>query len=157
MGNSVTVDVLSKVRKYKVNKCALKNIIRTIFEELHVKERGYISIALLSKNAIRELNKKYRNKDKPTNVLSFQIDYKKGKDLYGEILISPEVAHEEAKKLGNNFNDYFIFLIIHGVLHLLGYDHEKEEEKVLMEEVEEKLLQVILQGEKRQVIELCLR
>ncbi|MFU2157659.1 rRNA maturation RNase YbeY [Caldisericum sp. AR60] len=157
MESKVRVEILNKVRKFKVNKTGIKNVVDSIFNELNVKEKGQISIVLLSKNAIREINKRYRKKDKPTNVLSFQIDYEKGKNIYGEILISPEVAQNEAKKLGNNFNDYFIFLIIHGVLHLLGYDHEKDEERIVMEQLEEKLLKEILVKIKRQVVKLCLR
>ncbi|MGB9793621.1 rRNA maturation RNase YbeY [Caldisericum exile] len=157
MESKVRVEILNKVRKFKVNKTGIKNVVDSIFNELNVKEKGQISIVLLSKNAIREINKRYRKKDKPTNVLSFQIDYEKGKSIYGEILISPEVAQNEAKKLGNNFNDYFIFLIIHGVLHLLGYDHEKDDERIVMEQLEEKLLKEILVKIKRQVVKLCLR
>ncbi|MGB9769595.1 MULTISPECIES: rRNA maturation RNase YbeY [Caldisericum] len=157
MESKVRVEILNKVRKFKVNKTGIKNVVDSIFNELNVKEKGQISIVLLSKNAIREINKRYRKKDKPTNVLSFQIDYEKGKNIYGEILISPEVAQNEAKKLGNNFNDYFIFLIIHGVLHLLGYDHEKDDERIVMEQLEEKLLKEILVKIKRQVVKLCLR
>jgi probable rRNA maturation factor len=157
MESKVKLECSSKLKKYKVNKSALKNIIKMIVEELGIKENVSISFAILSKTEIQKLNKLYRKIDKPTNVLSFLIDYEEGKRLYGEILICPEVVLEQSKKLGNNFNDYFILLFIHGILHLLGYDHEKEEDRIIMEEKEEKLLNKILPNLKRQVIELCLR
>lgn len=157
MKSEYRVEILSKVRKFKINNKELENLVKSILEELKVKGEVEISIAVVSKNVIRELNKHYRNKDKPTNVLSFALDYKKDEYLYGEILICPEVAWTEARKLENIFEHYFVFLIIHGVLHLLGYDHEKEKDRIIMEKTEENLLRQILTKKRRQVIKLCLR
>jgi probable rRNA maturation factor len=100
-----------------------------------------ISIVLLSKAEMQDLNKVYRNIDSPTDVLSFPLlEAKNGrmsiglgdKDLdsgllqLGDIAISPEKALEQASQLGHGLETEMIFLVIHGVLHLLGYDHEKD-------------------------------
>jgi probable rRNA maturation factor len=89
-----------------------------------------ISLALVSKTEIKKLNKKFRKKDKATDVLSFEL--KEGKYL-GEIIICPEVVKEKGEDI--------IEVFIHGILHLLGYDHEKsEKEAELMESKQEKYL-----------------
>ena len=89
-----------------------------------------LSLAFVSKEEIKKLNRKFRKKNKPTDVLSFEL--KDGKYL-GEIIICPEVVKENGEKIMRIF--------IHGILHLLGYDHEKSEKKAReMEEKQEKYL-----------------
>lgn len=101
----------------------LEKIIKTKF-----KLKKQISIALLSEEQIKELNRVYRNKNKVTDVLSFNLedDY-----ILGEILICPEQARGQAKERKNTYKAELQLLTIHGILHLLGYDHEKnlKEEK----------------------------
>jgi probable rRNA maturation factor len=88
------------------------------------------SLAFVEKEEIQKLNKKYRKKDKPTDVLSFIFN--EGNNL-GEIVICPEVVKEKGEKI--------IEVFIHGILHLLGYDHEKsEKEEKIMEEKQKKYL-----------------
>ena len=91
-------------------------------------KRYELSIALVSEKKSRELNKKYRHKDKSTNVLSFALTKQSG-----EIILCPTVAKREAKKFGKNFKQFMGFLVIHGMLHLKGMEHsstmEKREEK----------------------------
>ena len=98
-----------------------------------------LSVAFLKSEAVKKLNKKYREKDKPTDVLSF---------LYGnsgEIIICPEVVAKNAKKTGSNFKKELTLVLIHGILHLLGYDHEKNAKKaLLMEKKQESYLSRIL-------------
>ena len=80
------------------------------------KETETISLAFVDKEEMQKLNKKFRNKDKPTDVLSFEL---KEKGLFGEIVICPDVVKEK----GENIVEVFI----HGILHLCGHDHEKSE------------------------------
>ncbi len=89
-----------------------------------------LSIAFVSSKKSRELNKKYRNINKPTNVLSFALH----KDE-GELILCKEVIRKELKKFGRNFEQLLGFLVIHGMLHLKGYKHGKK-----MEKLEEKYL-----------------
>ena len=88
--------------------------------------KGYsLSIAFVSKKKSRELNKKYRKKDKPTNVLSFALS----KNL-GELVLCKAVIKTEAKKQGQIIDEWTGFLVIHGMLHLKGLDHSKKLEKL---------------------------
>lgn len=95
-----------------------------------------LSIAYVTPAKSRELNKKYRKKDKATNVLSFAL-----RPDMGELVLCTEVIKKEAreKKFGKNFKNLLGFLVIHGMLHLKGKEHGKEMEK-LEKELEEKYL-----------------
>ena len=96
-----------------------------------------VSITLCDNEYIRKLNKKYRDKDKATDVLSFPI-YDDGNfdpaecisgAVLGDIVISLERAKEQAAEIGNSFLHEVAFLAIHSTLHLLGYDHERSAEE----------------------------
>ena len=98
-----------------------------------------IELLVTFNNQIQELNKDFRQIDKPTDVLSFPYDIMPFAPL-GSIAISVNFVEEKAKELGHSFNDEFALLFIHGLLHLLGYDHEvdkgehREEEERLIKE-----------------------
>ncbi len=98
-----------------------------------------VSIAFVKKDEIRKLNKWHRKLDKATDVLSFEGD--KSSNFLGEIIISPEVVKQ---RLGDYFEKSLAHVIIHGVLHLAGYDHAKVRDRVIMREREEKILQSIV-------------
>jgi len=86
-----------------------------------------LSFAFVDENQSHEINKKYRQKDRPTNVLSFSLSKNSG-----EILLCKSVAKREVKEknsLGKNFNEWLLFLVIHGMLHLKGMDHGGTMEK----------------------------
>ena len=97
-----------------------------------------VSVTLCDNAYIRQLNGKYRNKDKATDVLSFPMyDFSEEEIdeeplMLGDIVISVERAEEQAKEIGHTFLEEVAFLCIHSTLHLLGYDHEisKEEEEM---------------------------
>jgi probable rRNA maturation factor len=88
---------------------------------------------------IRVLNRQFRRKDRPTNVLSFPAG-PAGSALLGDIVIAEETVAREAKEQGIGRNDYLIHLIVHGFLHLLGHDHEVEAEAIAMERLETAIL-----------------
>jgi len=77
-----------------------------------------LSVAFVAASVSHEINKKYRKKDKPTNVLSFAL--RKGE---GELVLCKSVIEKEAKELERKYNDWLIFLVIHGMLHLKGMTH----------------------------------
>lgn len=98
---------------------------------------------------IRELNQKFRNKDSATDVLSFAMEESTEDEpfveaeedsILGDIIISVETAERQAEEYGHSFSREMAFLTTHGMLHLLGYDHENEEERTVMREKEEQIL-----------------
>ena len=89
-----------------------------------------VSIVLTDDAEIHEINKAYRNVDRPTNVLSFEL----GDDvLLGDIYISYDTVKREAKQAGISFHNHVAHMVVHGMFHLLGYDHISDDEAVLME------------------------
>ena len=84
-----------------------------------------LSIAFVSEKKSREINKKYRNKDKPTNVLSFAL-----RKNEGELVLCPTLIKRETKIFGKNFDQLLRFLVIHGMLHLKGYEHSSTMERL---------------------------
>lgn len=83
-----------------------------------------IELLLVQKDFIQDLNKTYRNQDKPTDVLSFPLQDLGGETLLGSIVICVEIAQEEAQKHQHTLQEEIALLLIHGILHLLGFDHE---------------------------------
>ena len=101
-----------------------------VYEELML-ENMYCAILFCDDETIRELNKQYLNKDYSTDVLSFsQIEGEEitGNHFLGDIVISVPYAAEQAKKYNHSSADEIRYLILHGVLHLLGYDHNDKED-----------------------------
>jgi probable rRNA maturation factor len=104
-----------------------------------------VSILLTSDAAVRKLNAKFRGKDKPTNVLSFPADAddaqpKDAPRTLGDIALAYGVLRREAKAEDKSLTAHLSHLVIHGVLHLLGYDHEHDKDAVTMERLEKKIL-----------------
>lgn len=109
-----------------------------------------ISIRLTDDDEVRTLNAQYRGKDKPTNVLSFpmvQADLLEslansddGEVLLGDIVLADGVVAREAAERGIGIADHATHLIVHGLLHLVGYDHEQDAEAEAMEEMERRAL-----------------
>ena len=114
----------------------LKMLIRrAILETLRYEEKTgdfEVSVTFTDNVGIHELNRTYRNIDRPTDVLSFpQIDYDAGElaeGMIGDIVLSLERAKEQADEFGHSFERECAFLSVHSTLHLLGYDHELSDE-----------------------------
>ena len=110
-----------------------------------------VSVSLVSDEVIHVLNKDYRGIDRPTDVLSFALDEAEepaevgGPDVHmlGDIIISAETAVRQGNEYGHGLNRELVYLGVHSLLHLLGYDHMTEEDKEKMREEEEKSLQMI--------------
>ena len=101
-----------------------------------VKLKDGFTILLADDKKLRALNHDFRGKDKPTNVLSFP-----GPDGYaGDIAIAYGVTRKEAEEAGKSFADHATHLVVHGVLHLAGYDHERPKDAKVMEPLEVKIL-----------------
>jgi len=83
-----------------------------------------IELLVVHNDEIQQLNKEHRNIDKATDVLSFPMDFEFDNMPLGSIVISVDYVEEKAKEYGHTFNEEFNLLFIHGLLHLLGFDHE---------------------------------
>lgn len=99
----------------------LNNLIKQVLKKERVK--GEINLVLTNDKEIHKLNKRYREKDKPTDVLSF---YMGEEGIIGDIAISTETARKNAPRFGNTYKQELKRLVIHGALHLLGYDHGRK-------------------------------
>ena len=122
----------------------LNKIVSTILEQEKMSD-CVINLRLLNDKEMKKLNKQFRQKDKTTNVLSFpndDISVKQTKNI-GDIAISVEYVKAEAKKEGKTFDDHIIHMLAHGVYHILGYDHENNENAVIMENKEIQTLKKI--------------
>lgn len=119
------------------------------FNILNIKNDIILSVTFVDKGYIHELNKNYRWIDRPTDVISFAfLDDKneiiKGENIpldLGEIYICYEVADENRKNYGNSIKREICFLFVHGLLHLLGYDHMTKEDEEIMFPLQEKILE----------------
>lgn len=110
-----------------------------------------VNLSLSNDEEVHRLNKEFRNMDKPTNVLSFaNIDAPDfGEELadcdnvleLGDIIIALETMEKEAKEQNISLHDHLSHLLVHGLLHLLGYDHQEDDEAEHMESLEVKILQ----------------
>lgn len=131
----------------------VKKVLEQCFkEEDMLDSKLYITITFTTPQNIKEINKKYRNIDKATDVLSFPMFEKdeletkiKNKDyvcedVLGDIIISIEKVQEQAQEYGHSFERELSYMIVHGFYHLMGYDHIKEEDKKVMRPKEEKVL-----------------
>ena len=122
----------------------LNMIVSTILDEEKMSD-CVINLRLLNDKEMKKLNMQFRQKDKTTNVLSFpndDISVKQTKNI-GDIAISVEYVKAEAKKEGKTFDDHIIHMLAHGVYHILGYDHENNENAVIMENKEIQILKKI--------------
>src|SRR3989344_118601 len=112
--------------KFKFNRKSFSQVAKKVLSGEN-RERETISLAFVSQAQMRKLNKQFRHKDKPTDVLSFNLNDSRH---LGEIVICPEFVRDFAKEQKVSFDDEMVKVFVHGVLHLLGYDHElsKKEE-----------------------------
>ena len=125
---------------------SLEKIAELSLEIEDIDPRAEISLVFVDDQGIQELNKNYRDKDQPTDVLSFPLwdeeDFEHSNEiLLGDIIISLETAKRQAEEYGHTLEREIAYLMVHGLLHLLGYDHMSEEEKQVMRQREEEILQ----------------
>ena len=101
-----------------------------------------VSISLVDTDTIQELNKSYRDKDKPTNVLSFPFEAPPGVqlNLLGDLIICQQVVENEARCQQKTLTAHWAHMVIHGTLHLLGYDHILDDEAEIMESLETEIM-----------------
>jgi probable rRNA maturation factor len=155
---ALKIDIYNRQRRIEVQVTRLSKVVERlavgVFEELNrlpprwlkrkhlrqFEQRGMLSLMLVSNAKIRQLNRQFRGKDYATDVVSFPLVVSEDGDVsifpgdqtleLGEMIISLEKAEEQASEYGHSFEREFAFLFTHGLLHVLGFDHEtKLEEK----------------------------
>lgn len=99
----------------------LEKLVRRIIKEEGLK--GKVDVSLVDDDEIKELNRKFRKKDRPTDVLAFPY---KGEKLLGDVIISRDTARRNASRFGVPLGREIRRLVVHGVLHVLGYDHGRK-------------------------------
>ena len=104
-------------------------------------KKAAVTILLTTDAAVKELNRDYRGKNKPTNVLSFENGAEEnGIQQLGDIVLAYETIAREAEEQGKKLKDHLTHLVIHGILHLLGYDHLVPKDADIMETYEIRIL-----------------
>ena len=152
MYNFSEVNFLDIEENIKYLELVEKVIKQAFYTEGVDKINLYINVILTNPENIRKANKEYRNIDKETDVLSFQMFEKKEieymlkngnerEDVLGDIIISIQRVEEQAKEYGHSFEREFAYMLIHGFYHLMGYDHIEENDKKQMREKEEEVLE----------------
>ena len=131
----------------------IKKVVETCFmEENLLKTNLYLNVILTNPKTIRKTNKQYRELDKETDVLSFPMFQKDEiikesqtkqevvEDVLGDIMVSISRGIEQANEYGHSVERELAYMIVHGFYHVMGYDHIKEEDKVIMRPKEENIL-----------------
>jgi len=129
----------------------VRSVLQKTAEVYDISVQTEVSVVLANDQYIHELNRQYRGKDCPTDVLSFALNEGEdpevidapGEVLLGDIIISIETATRQAEEYGHSLERELAYLTVHGILHLLGYDHMTEEEKSEMREEEEYVLSLL--------------
>ncbi len=164
MQKQIEIDILVRSKKWQkieniekfIEKTCKKLILETNLKDFLSKKPNHlqISISLLNDAQIKKINNQFRQKNKATDVLSFPfLDEKllKKKDFFknlktsniflGDIALSLETIENEARSSEKNFKHHLTHLLLHSILHLLGFDHEEKKEALLMETTEIKILE----------------
>ncbi len=132
----IAVDVVTKSKKWVGKEKLVERLAKKLIS-LVKSDAQELSISLVSDRQIKKINLQFRDKNKPTNVLSFPAF---DRVFLGDIVIAYETLEREAKEQKKKFNDHLTHLILHSILHLLGHDHEEEKMAQKMEKLEIKIL-----------------
>lgn len=130
----IKVNVINNYKSRFISIKTLKKIVTFTLEKMN-RDNVELSVVLCDDETIREYNRNYRNKDYATDVLSFPDGDIIGRYIYlGDIIISIDRVFAQSKEFEVEPTEEFVRLLVHGILHLLGYDHEKSEddEKIMM-------------------------
>ena len=145
--------IYKEIEKKKKKKKTIEKVLQQCFKEEKLEKSNlYITITLTNSEAIREINREYRNIDKATDVLSFpmfekdELETKINNNIFvheevlGDIVISIPKVEEQAVEYGHGFERELSYMVVHGFYHLMGYDHINEDDKKKMRPKEDKIL-----------------
>ncbi len=122
------------------NQFLIQRWLNTVLQPL--RDSAELTLRIVDPNESQQLNHQYRKKNKPTNVLSFPMELPDGLKqeinipMIGDLVICHDIVYQEAQQQHKTLEAHYAHMIIHGVLHLLGYDHIKEEDADIMEPLE---------------------
>ena len=130
---------------YSRFKADFSNIQKTLYSLLKIKIKKDISIVFVNEKLSCKINKAYRNKNKPTDVISFAFDeglesVSIDSSYLGEIIICVDKVKSQAKEYGHSQRREMCFLFLHGLLHILGYDHQNKKDEKIMFNLQNKVL-----------------
>ncbi len=125
---------------YELDIDSVRIVVEKVLKHFN-REEFNVSLALVDDSEIQELNKTYRGKDESTDVLSFPAETEELKDYFlGEIVINYQQTKRQAKDFDNSPKQEFVFILVHGLLHLLGYEDESREDREKMIKTGEDLI-----------------
>ncbi len=160
----MTIMINNEQQAFPVDEALLRRAVKTTLSLHGGVAQAQVGVTLVDDDAIQVLNQRFRGIDRPTDVLSFPMidygeDYEQGADpweedaalqlekdpltgevMLGDLVISMPTADRQARQFGHSPARELAYLTVHGMLHLLGYDHETDEDKALMRALEEKVL-----------------
>ena len=155
----MSIGIFNKTEE-KIDKSFVRKVVKHTLKKMEA-EKSEVNIIFVGLEEIHEINKTYRNVDRPTDVLSFPMfegeelktifskanesdaqESNEGilQDILGDIIISIPKIKEQAEEYGHSFEREFAYMLVHGFYHLMGYDHMEEEEKKVMRKKEENVL-----------------
>ena len=152
MADKIKVVITNKQKAVKIHtgiRMLVRRCCNAVLKLENFEGPAEISVTFTDNAGIRELNRQYRDKDIETDVLSFpmgengvwDVDMETGAKILGDIVISMEKARDQAERFGHSFQREVGYLTAHSMLHLLGYDHVDNLEKVRMREKEELIME----------------
>lgn len=129
-------------------------LARFVLDQMHVHPQAELSILMVTPDAMAELHQRWMDLEGPTDVMSFPMDeMRPGRDgeipepgILGDIVLCPDVAAEQAREAGHSTVEELLLLTVHGILHLLGYDHAEPEDEEEMFTLQRHLLLTFLAG-----------
>lgn len=156
------VDVLCSLRQYGICHEKVEQIARATCSHLRLAHFNF-SVNFVSLKEIRKLNKDFRNIDKPTDVLAFpllswaapcRVDRRASPFPYmlGDIVLCPAVAVRNARRIDHDLNREVCFLLVHGILHLCGFDHQTPEDATVMEKKQRTIMKLLGEGAWRSLV-----
>ncbi|HOV91531.1 MAG TPA: rRNA maturation RNase YbeY [Candidatus Kapabacteria bacterium] len=136
----IDVEIFNETKRKYLPFKKIMDVANLIFEEYNIKD-AKIRIVFIYDNEIKEINNRFLHHNSPTDVLSFNFEEE---NLEGEIYISIETAEQQAKEYKVSLTNELLRLLIHGILHLLGYEDNTIKKRKIMHNLEDKYLQKIL-------------
>lgn len=139
----MSIGIFNKTEE-KIDKSFVRKVVKHTLKKMEA-EKSEVNIIFVGLEEIHEINKTYRNVDRPTDVISFALEDTEDVTVYeervlGDIYICLDKVHEQAIEYGHTEIREMAFLIVHGLLHLLGYDHMIKEEEKIMFGLQEEIL-----------------
>lgn len=150
---TMIINQQNKINYGKELQQVIVNVCNAVTKIVRLPKNSEVSIMIVDNSYIQELNFIYRQQNRPTDVLSFAMnelsddepDYDSSQELniLGDIVLSLEQASLQSNEYGHSLERELGYLVAHGMLHLMGYDHETEEEARVMRSLEEKIMQAV--------------